>query len=105
MVGWPSWPQPWNRPGTVERHFRLVFSSIGSASMSARSPMRLPFEPLPFNTPTTPVRPTPRHFLSPPHPLPTPPPPPPAPPPPRSPPIPYFLFLAATMRGVPPSSN
>src|ERR1700738_1491199 len=60
MVVWPSWPQPWKRPGMVERHLKLVFSSIGSASMSARSPMRLPPVPLPLSTPTTPVPPRPR---------------------------------------------
>src|ERR1044071_2657796 len=38
----------------VERHFRLVFSSIGSASMSARRPIRLPPVPLPLSTPITP---------------------------------------------------
>src|ERR1700687_2220122 len=60
MVVWPSWPQPWKRPGMVERHLKLVFSSIGSASMSARKPMRLPLVPLPLSTPTTPVPPRPR---------------------------------------------
>ena len=57
---WPSWPQACILPGLVERYGRLVSSSIGSASMSARSPITLlPLAPLPRMTPTTPVLPIP----------------------------------------------
>ena len=59
MVVWPSCPQACIAPFTVLRKGRSVSSSIGSASISARSPMaRLP-EPF-RSTPTTPVPPTPR---------------------------------------------
>ena len=39
MVVWPSWPQPCIRPERVDRCANSFSSSIGSASMSARSPI------------------------------------------------------------------
>ncbi|CFN63580.1 Uncharacterised protein [Bordetella pertussis] len=58
MAVWPSWPQPCMRPSMVERCAKRLCSGIGKASMSARSPMRLPPEPA-RSTPTTPVLPSP----------------------------------------------
>ncbi|KAG0747725.1 hypothetical protein G6F24_015505 [Rhizopus arrhizus] len=59
MAVWPSWPQACMTPSLRLAWSRPVASWIGKASMSARSPRRLP--PLPRrNCPTTPVPPRPR---------------------------------------------
>ena len=56
----PSWPQACILPGFFDRYGRLVCSSIGSASISARSPITLRGPvPFPWITPTTPVLPMP----------------------------------------------
>src|SRR5881394_3685209 len=56
----PSCPQACILPGLMERYGRLVCSSMGSASMSARRPTTFPAPcPLPRITPTTPVLPMP----------------------------------------------
>jgi hypothetical protein len=56
---WPSWPQACMQPAWRERCSKVLASSIGSASMSARRPIVREDVPL-RSTPTTPVRPTPR---------------------------------------------
>ena len=56
----PSCPQACILPGTVEAKGSPVASVIGSASMSARSPITRPvLSDFPRMTPTTPVRPMP----------------------------------------------
>src|SRR5690242_11115487 len=58
MVVWPSWPHACMRPLCWLRWSKVLCSSIGSASMSARSPMARGLLPTRM-VPTTPVLPTP----------------------------------------------
>ena len=58
MVVWPSWPQACMRPLCWLRWSKVLCSSIGSASMSARSPIALGLLPTRM-VPTTPVLPMP----------------------------------------------
>ena len=64
VVVWMSWPQACIRPGLVLANGRPDFSSIGSASMSARMASTGPGRP-PSIRPTTPVRPMPVRWLMP----------------------------------------
>ena len=64
VVVWMSWPQACIRPGLVLANGRPDFSSIGSASMSARMASTGPGRP-PSIRPTTPVRPMPVWWLMP----------------------------------------
>jgi hypothetical protein len=57
---WPSWPQACIFPAVADDHGLPLSSLIGSASMSARSPIARPAPAAdPRITPTTPVRPIP----------------------------------------------
>ena len=58
MVVWPSWPQACMRPLCRLRWSKVLCSSIGSASMSARRPMARGLLPTRM-VPTTPVLPMP----------------------------------------------
>ncbi len=56
---WPSWPQACILPNTLLAQGLPLVSAIGSASMSARRPMRRVDVPA-RSVPTTPVPPRPR---------------------------------------------
>ena len=58
MAVWPSWPQACMRPLCVLRWSKVLSSSIGRASMSARRPMARGLLPTRM-VPTTPVLPMP----------------------------------------------
>src|SRR3954463_6295462 len=62
---WPSWPQACIRPRCCDAWVKPFFSSIGNASMSARSAIARPPGREPARVPITPVRATPRSTVMP----------------------------------------